>query len=153
MTRSFFSWTVGVLTASALAAGCASSPPPDPGARLAGTRWQLVSAESGSATGVATVPDPSRYTITFEAGGKAFLLLDCNRGSATWTGAGDAPSGPLGFGPVASTRMLCPQPSLGARLGADLPQMRSFEIREGRLIMTMAGGAGVYTWVPLPPPK
>ena len=68
--------------------------------------------------------DPSRYTVTFGADGRAAFRLDCNRASAEWkatpanAGAG---SGQLIFGTLAGTRAMCPPDRLTSGFRCSCP--------------------------------
>lgn len=74
-------------------------------ASLAGTSWSLV---------FITPEDPALYTLAFDTGGAMRLRADCNRGRGTWMSDGP---GQLQFGPIASTRALCPPGSLHEQAG------------------------------------
>lgn len=142
--------TLAALAAALCAAGCAS-PPAAP--TLAGTSWQLISiASMDDRQGTLTLADPSRYTLTFGRDGSAAMRLDCNRGSAPWqaTPGPEATSGSLSFGPIAATRALCPPPAIDARVLRDLPYVRSFLLRDGRLHLSLMADGGIYSWAPLP---
>lgn len=91
-------------------------------------------------------PDPSRYTLRFDASGRAVIRLDCNRGSAKWTRDGDR----LSFAPVASTKMLCPPGSLDAAFAADLAQVAAWRLDGGELTLSGRDGAAMR-FRPLPP--
>jgi heat shock protein HslJ len=135
-------------TILALTAGCGSaSPPPHP---LDGTRWRLVSMESMSdAQGTTTVDDPAKYTVDFGPDGRAAFRIDCNRGSGTWQATAAAPdSGSLTFGPIAVTRMACPQPSLENRVATALGYVRSYLIADGRLHLSLLADGGILHWEP-----
>jgi heat shock protein HslJ len=124
-------------------------------AGLAGTRWQLTSIQSmDDAQGTTTPSDPAHYTLDFGADGRAAIRLDCNRGTATWTAEpAQANSGNLSFGPVASTKMLCPSPSLGEQLARQLPYVRTYQISDGRLHMSLMADGGILTWAPVGPAR
>lgn len=120
---------------------------------LSGTAWQLLrigSMDSGQAT--ITVEQPERYTLHFLADGRLALRLDCNRGTGSWQTSPDAAgtSGQLSFGPIATTRMFCPQPSLESRVGRDLGFVRSYLLRDGHLFLSLMADGGIYEWQPLP---
>ncbi len=82
-----------------LAAGCAAVP--GPGAAIDGTRWQ-VTAINGRA-----VPRSDSYRIEF-TDGRIGGRLGCNSfgGDHRWQGA------TLLVGPVAATKMACPDPAM-----------------------------------------
>jgi heat shock protein HslJ len=134
--------------ATALAA-CSSDHSPAP--MLDGTSWRLVAIESmDDKQGSTAVPDPDNYTVSFGADGRAAFRIDCNRGSGTWEAKPSAtePSGQLSFGPIATTRMACPQPSLEQRVGTALSFVRSYLIKDGRLHLSLLADGGILTWEP-----
>lgn len=128
------------------AAGCGKAAASDP---LAGTTWQLLSIES-MAPGEqpsTTIEDPAMYTVSFGDDGQAAFRVDCNRGSATWQSDSAAPdSGSLTFGPLALTRMFCPQPSLDNEVAATLGRVRSYLISDGTLHLSLEADGGVMHW-------
>lgn len=70
------------------AAACAASPAGRPGPFPAGTTWQLHAIQSmDDAQGTTRIADPQRFTVRFDADGRASMQLDCNRGNATWEAA------------------------------------------------------------------
>jgi hypothetical protein len=93
--------------------------------------------------------DPSDYTMRLEGDGTVALKLDCNRATGAWAAepAGEQ-SGGFSFGPLATTRALCPPPTMGERIAADAEYVRSFLIRDGRLHLSLMADAGIYTWQP-----
>jgi heat shock protein HslJ len=113
-------------------------------AGLAGTTWRLVRFEGGDGT-VLTPDDGSKYTLTFDAGGRLAARIDCNRGSATWTSS--APSH-LELGPLALTRAMCPPGSLHDQIIRQLPYVRSYVLREGRLFLSLMADGGIYELEP-----
>ena len=100
------------------------------------------------AIGAIRPEEPSDYTMTLESDGGVALKLDCNRGTSTWTAepAEDGQSGRFAFGVIAATRALCPPPSMGERIAADLEYVRSFLLRDGRLYLSLMADAGIYAW-------
>ena len=88
---------------------------------------------------VFTPQDRSHYTLAFAADGSATLRADCNRGTGTWMSQGP---NQLQFGPIASTRAMCPPGSLSDRYLAQFEWIRSYVTRDGHLFLaTMADGA------------
>lgn len=115
---------------------------------LQGTAWQLRAIQSmDDAQGTTRISEPQRYTIRFNAGGRLALRLDCNRGMGTWqaTPAADR-SGALELGAVAGTRALCGPASLDQKLVRDLPHVRSYVLKDGRLFMSLMADGGIYEW-------
>ena len=144
-------WKFLIPAALALSA-CAGQPaPPPPSSSLAGTAWELHAIQSmDDAQGTTRIAEPQRFTIRFEAGGRASLRLDCNRGMGTWTAAaagGD--SGSLTFGPIAATRALCAPPHLDERVARDLAYVRGYLLKDGKLFLTLTADGGIYEWHPL----
>ena len=130
------------------AAGCGSASAADP---LTGTTWQLVGIDSMAPEEEpnTTIDDPSKYTVTFGDDGRAAFQVDCNRGSSTWQAEPAAPdSGSLTFGPVALTRMFCPQPSADAKVAAALGQVRSYLLSDGKLHLSLFADGGIMHWEP-----
>ncbi len=103
------------------------------------------------AQGITRPSDPSRYTLRFDADGTVQLRLDCNRARGTWSArpAADSGSGSLRFGPLATTRALCPAPSLGERLGTEVSYVRSYLLKDGRLHLSLLADGGILVWQPL----
>lgn len=143
--------TAGFLAAAAATAlsGCSSATASDP---LIGTTWQLTSIESMSDEQPSTIiEDPTKYTVTFGEDGKAGFRVDCNRGNSTWkTNEGATESGSMTFGPIALTRMMCPQPSEDAKVAAALGQVRSYLLSGGKLSLSMEADSGIMMWEPMP---
>jgi heat shock protein HslJ len=105
-------------------AGCATVPDMHP---LTGTEWQLTAIDTSGSTTTLTPALQARHTITFAEGGELQAQLDCNRGRSTWTaGRASNGAGPISFGPFASTRMLCPQPSFGEQLASGLANAQRY---------------------------
>jgi len=142
--------TVGILAAvtAASLAGCGSAAASDP---LTGTTWRLLSIESMAPEEQpsTTIDNPSTYTVTFGDDGRAAFQVDCNRGNASWETSSAAPdSGTLTFGPIALTRMMCPQPSEDTRVAAALGYVRSYLLSDGKLHLSMLADSGVMHWEP-----
>ncbi len=98
---------------------------------VAGTQWQL--ARIIGVDDQLTLPDdPSKYTISFDASGRAELRVDCNHASATWASPGP---GRVQFGPMATTRAMCAGTSLSSRMLRELAAVRTYSIREGHLFL------------------
>ncbi len=134
---------VGTLAVAAV--GCSSHQEP----QLEGSTWQLVSIQSmDDAQGSTPVPDPSKFTVTFDKDGQAFFQLDCNRGSGGYElePAGDGTEGNLKFGPIATTMMMCPQPSLDQQVGKALDGVRTYLVKDGQLHLSQVADGGVLTW-------
>lgn len=119
---------------------------------LSGTSWQLLSIQSmDDAKGTTRVSEPSHFSLEFGTDGRATLRLDCNRGTGEFRSApsSDGMSGSLSFGPVAMTRAHCPPPNLDERVARDLPFVRSYLLRDGKLYLTLMADGGIYEWAPI----
>ena len=87
-----------------------------------------------------TIDDPSQYTVS--------SATTAGRGSR-WTATAVTPagrpsaaapdSGTLTFGPIALTRMMCPQPSADTKVAAALGCVRSYLLSDGELHLSMRG--------------
>ncbi len=119
--------------------------PPEAGdLDLAGTAWRLVRFEGGDGT-VLTPDDRSKYTLTFEPGGRLAARVDCNRGSGTWRSSGPS----LELGPLALTRAMCPPGSLHDRIVKQLPYVRTYLVRDDHLFLSLMADGGIYELEPL----
>lgn len=85
-----------------------------------------------------TVENPERYTLELQAGGKAQLRADCNRGTATWKSDGRA----IGIKPGALTKAKCPPGSLDGRYLKALELAAGHRIRADRLFLDLPGEGG-----------
>lgn len=142
-----------LVVAGSVAAGCGEAAAAEP---LTGTSWQLVSIESMAPEEQpsTTIDDPAKYTVAFGDDGRATFTVDCNRGSATWqaepaaTDPAADESGGLTFGPLALTRMFCPQPSADTQVAAALGRVRSYLLSDGQLHLSMEADSGIMHWKP-----
>jgi len=127
---------LAVALATLLSACAAGQPPGRDAAFPAGTTFAWLGTDAGGAR--RNVPaDPTRYTIAFEASGRATLRLDCNRGSAQWERDG----GKLVLSPVAATKMMCPRGSLDTSFANDLSRVESWRVEGGTLVLTGRDGS------------
>ncbi len=120
---------------------------------LAGTNWRLARFQSmDDAIGEIRPHDPSVYTMTLDADGSVRMRLNCNRAMGTWSAApaSDAISGTFRFGPLATTRALCPPPSMDERIARDAQWVRGYLLRDGLLHLSLMADAGIYSWEPMP---
>ena len=116
---------------------------------LAGTTWELVAIQSmDDAQGTTPVGQPEQFTVSFNVDGRASFRIDCNRATATWTvtPSAEAGSGTLEFGPLASTRAMCPAASVERKLISNLPYVRSYRLKDSRLYMSLFADGGIYEW-------
>jgi heat shock protein HslJ len=120
---------------------------------LVDTNWRLVEFRSmDDRQGVRRPANRDAYTLRLAANGTASFRLDCNRATGSWSASSgsDGRSGSISFGTPAATMALCPPPSMGEALGRDIPNMRGFMLRDGRLFITLMADAGTYVWEPMP---
>lgn len=117
--------------------------------RLTGTTWRLVKFQGGDDRTL-TPDDPSKYTITFAAGGRIAVRVDCNRGRGTWKAT---PGGGLELGPLALTRARCAEPSLHDQIVKQWTFVRSFVIADGHLVLSLMADGGTYEFAPVTPAK
>jgi heat shock protein HslJ len=120
--------------------------------RLIARRWHLT--EVAGADGAArSVDDPGRYWMTLGEDGSVFAQLDCNSGRGRYTLAGDL----LTIEALATTRMACPDDSLGSQLELALSQESTVALQGDVLWLQGADGSqltfesvlngAVWTWV------
>lgn len=93
---------------------------------IAGATWEWVWFGSGAEQ--FDVAEPARYTLQFADDGRAALQLDCNSGMTSYTLGEDQR---ISFGPIAATRMLCPDDSLDTRFAQALEQVAIYSLWEG----------------------
>ena len=124
-----------------------------PSASLAGTSWQLVEFRSmDDAQRVRRPADPTRYRLDFGADGRISAQLDCNRGMGPWKAeAAGTKGGTLQIGPIAMTRMACPQGSMDSFVAARISEVRIYVVKGGHLHMNLAADGGDLVWEPAVP--
>jgi heat shock protein HslJ len=110
---------------------------------LAGSQWRLVQLRA-SQDSVIKPEKVAVYTVEFGADGQAIVVAGCNRGGGAFT---VTPPKGLTFGPLATTRAMCPPGSMSARFLADFAKMRAYAIVGGVLYIDVADG-GVYQFAP-----
>ena len=107
---------------------------------LGGSRWVATMINNGRG-GVASVVEGTVVTVEFGTDGRVSGSGGCNRFSGEYTLGGDD----LTIGPVASTRMACPEPvGVGEQESAyfaALARVASWMFREERLQLRAADGA------------
>lgn len=105
---------------------------------LDGTSWRLVKIMSMDDS-VNEPDDRSKYTLQLQAGGKAILQADCNRGTGTWR---EETPRQLRFGPIASTRAMCQTGPISEKYLVQFEWVRSYILEGGHLFLaTMADGS------------
>jgi len=140
---------LGVTVLSTLSlAGCGDAAASEP---LTGTSWQLVSIQSMAPDEEpsTTIDDPAKYTVEFGDDGRAAFQVDCNRGNGSFEATAAGPdSGSLVFGPIALTRMFCPQPSADTKVAGALSRVRSYLLSDGQLHLSLEADGGILHWRP-----
>jgi heat shock protein HslJ len=134
-----------------LSASSAGAESEVPGTHLAGTTWMLVALQSmDDAVGTTRPEDASRYTLRLNEDSTAAIRLDCNRATGTWIAepSADPSNGRFEFGPLATTSALCAPPNLDERIAAQLPYVRGYLLRDGRLYLSLMADGGILAWQP-----
>jgi heat shock protein HslJ len=96
-----------------------------------------------SATEKIRVDNPERYTLELQAGGKALVRADCNRGTANWKSDGRG----LQIKTGALTKAACPPGSLAGRYLKALEMAAGYRIRGDTLFLDLPGEGGTMTFV------
>ncbi|HEY2337875.1 MAG TPA: META domain-containing protein [Burkholderiales bacterium] len=126
-----------------LVVGCAQVAPGS--SDLAGTSWRLVKFQGGD--GKTEFPvDRSQYTFAFNTDGSFTARIDCNRGRGSWKSSGP---GQLELGPMAMTRALCAPGSMHDNVVRQMPNIRSYVIRDRHLFISLMADGGTYELEPL----
>ena len=116
---------------------------------LQGTSWRLVEFQSmDDAIGTLRPQNPSLYTMRLNRDGSVSMRLNCNRARGAWSAepGNDAASGRFEFGPLATTRALCPPPSMDEQIAAQSRFIRSYLLQDDRLYLSLMADAGIYAW-------
>jgi para-nitrobenzyl esterase len=111
---------------------------------LIGSSWKLVKIAYSDNT-IYKPDDPAKYTLTFQDEAEVAVRIDCNRGYATWKSS--AP-GQLEFGATTTTQTMCPPGSLYGLVIRDLPNFRSYMLKDGKLYLALMADAGIYEFEP-----
>lgn len=100
-------------------------------ATLTGTEWHL-----DDLAGTPVLPD-SRATLTFPEPGKVAGNSSCNR----FTGAAQVTGAAIHLGPLAGTRMMCPEPAMTQETSylAALNAAERFELHDTHLLLYSKG--------------
>lgn len=106
---------------------------------LTGTSWRLVRI-LGMDDSLAEPEDRSLYTLEFGEDGTVALRADCNRGNGSWTSES---ARQLQFGPIASTRAMCPPGSISDRYLGQFERVRSYVIRDGNLFLATTSDGSI----------
>ncbi len=118
---------------------------------LNGTQWRLVEFQSmDDATGVLRPSDPSLYTMNLQNDGSVVIHLNCNTAKGNWSAksSSDGISGNFEFGPLATTRVICPPPTMDQHIIAQAKYIRGYLLKDGRLYLSLMADGGIYVWEP-----
>jgi para-nitrobenzyl esterase len=130
--------------ALALLLGCAQAPQGAPG-NLGGVTWQLLKFQGGD--GKVLTPAGEKYTLEFGADGRLKARVACNRGSGGYKTDGNSR---IEIGPMAVTRAMCPPGAMDMHdhILKQLPHVRSYVIKDGRLYLSLLADGGIYEFEP-----
>lgn len=139
---------LAAVTAGLSLAGCTTTPK-DTSHQLSRKSWQLHQVTYGNSRAIKlTAAEQARHQLDFNRDGSLSLALDCNRGNGDWSASKPSNGkGRLTIGRIASTRALCPPPSYGEALAADLPEAKSFDIHSDGRALTIQTRQSVYSFV------
>lgn len=128
-----------------LVLGCAQAPQQSVSGGLGGVAWQLVRFQGGD--GKVLTPAGEKYTLEFGADGRVRARVACNRGSGSFKTDG---KNRIEFGPMAVTRAMCPPGAMDMHdhVLKQLPHIRSYVIRDGRLYLSLMADGGIYEFEP-----
>jgi heat shock protein HslJ len=133
--------TLAVGAALVALTGCETYPG-SPSHPLDNTNWRLVEIDKGGVMSRLRPELQARHTMRFVSDGSVQMQLDCNRGNGDWSASqpetvDNGRRGTISFGPIAATRALCPSPTFGEAMAADLPTARTFRIspESNRLVL------------------
>lgn len=107
---------------------------------LAGAPWRLIQFQGGDGTTLKP-DDPAKYTIQFNADLSLNARIDCNRGRGTWKSPG---ANQIELGPLALTRMMCPPGSLHDQIVKQWEFVRSYVMRDRRLVLSLMADGGTF---------
>lgn len=120
-----------------------ATPPADMANPIVGSSWNWVGFD-GMDDSAVSVPTPANYTLSFAADGTASVKADCNNGHGSYTVDGSS----LQIGPVAITKMMCPEGSLDNQYLGYLEYVRSYMIDGGMLHLSLMADGGIMHFEP-----
>ena len=106
--------------------------------QLVGAIWQWVGGREPKSSPPFQVPDPEKYTLTFNEDGSLFVQADCNTSRGTYELSGDQLTITLG----ATTLVACEVDSLSDQFLANLGKAATAGSGFGNLVIGMADEAG-----------
>lgn len=104
--------------------------------------WEWVGFQ-GMDDSTLDVSDPSKYTLEIGEE-RVSVRADCNTG----TGSYELDGPKLEFGPIATTMMACPDPSLADRYLKYLEYVRSWVRESGHLYLSLYADGGIMEFRP-----
>lgn len=115
--------------------------PPGDSVALAPGPWHWI----GTQTAVEWIacPDPSRYKIEFVPDSLVAAQIDCNRGSGPYHLNGKS----IRIGPLATTRMMCPEGSLDTKFAQQLDAARIWFMHGDSLMFDLFADSGTMRFV------
>jgi uncharacterized lipoprotein YbaY len=122
--------------AGSFTTGPLAGQPPD-GAAITGVEWQWRATLFNNGT-VIRPTDPSRYTLSLGADGRAAIRADCNQGSGPYSIDGDR----IDLGPFATTLIACPPGSLDSQYLQQLDQVVRYRTIDGDLFFALDADRG-----------
>lgn len=142
-----------LIMAASLAAlattGCDTIMPGETVHPLVARDWRLAEIQRPSQP-VTRLPTTlqARHTMRFASDGTVQMKLDCNQGNSTWQAPRPLDGrASLTIGEIASTRALCPTPSYGEEMAANLPLSSAYALSpDGKRLEIMAR-TGTYVFV------
>jgi len=99
-----------------------------------GTAWMLTSLQEAGSAAI-TVPDPSRYRVTFGDNGTVAVRSDCNSCSGPYTLSGST----VTISAMACTRAFCGEMSLDSRFTGALQKAATMSM-DGEQLVVRGGG-------------
>jgi heat shock protein HslJ len=108
--------------------------------------WLWLRSEYSNDTSVAS-PDPSKYTLSFQADGRLALQVDCNRGTGRYTQNGAQ----LTVDPGATTLIACPPGSQDQVFLRDLRNVATYVFDGENLVLNLKVDGGNMIFSPQPP--
>lgn len=118
---------------------------------LAGTTWRLVEFQSMDDAQSTTRPtDPLLYTMELKQDGTVHMRLNCNLANGTWKfePSADPSNGSFEFGPLATTKALCPPPSMDELVASQAQWVRGYLLKDGKLYLSLMADGGIFAWEP-----
>ncbi|MFL7868057.1 MAG: META domain-containing protein, partial [Anaerolineales bacterium] len=111
---------------------------------LTGSLWQWAGGREPLGSSPFQVPDPQKYTLTFNEDGSLFVQADCNTSLGTYKLSGDQITITLG----ATTLVACEVDSLSDHFMANLGQAEQLGTGFGSLVIVLADEAGEMYFQP-----